>query len=68
MLAGMPDTGRVRQDVAHGVRSFPIGSYIIYYRRAPRGKIQILRVIHGRRDQRKAWGDTSAAHRHRKRG
>lgn len=34
-------------------RRFPVGNYIIYYRKYKSG-IQVLRVVHGMRDQRKA--------------
>jgi plasmid stabilization system protein ParE len=36
------------------MRSFPVGDYIIYYLRAKRGGILVLRVIHAKRDQLKA--------------
>jgi toxin ParE1/3/4 len=55
LLAGMPDMGRSRNEIETGLRSFPVGEYIIYYRRRPRGGILISRVIHGRRDQARAW-------------
>jgi plasmid stabilization system protein ParE len=40
-----------------GLRVFPVGNYLIYYRKAPRGGILIARVIHGMRDQESAWQD-----------
>jgi toxin ParE1/3/4 len=63
-LASMPSAGRKRDDLKAGMRSFPSSSYIIYYTKPPRGRVQILRVIHGRRDQKKAWKDLSRPHRH----
>jgi toxin ParE1/3/4 len=58
VLAGMPDAGRERDEIGPGVRAFPVGKYVIYYRPAPRGGILISRVIHGTRDQLKAWDAT----------
>lgn len=53
-----PEAGRRRDDVARGVRSFPADKYLIYYRSAG-GSVVISRVIHGMRDQRRAfhWND-----------
>ncbi len=65
MLARTPHAGRRREDVGEGVRSFPSGNYLIYYRKPTRGRVQILRVIHGRRDQKKAWREPSSPHHHR---
>lgn len=44
-----PEMGRDRSDLAPGLRSFPHGAYVVYYRRWRRG-IQIVRVYHGSRD------------------
>ena len=37
-----------------GVRKFPMGNYLIYYRMLP-GKILISRVLHGKRAQRRTF-------------
>jgi toxin ParE1/3/4 len=55
MLAAMPSAGRVRDEIESGVRSFPVGAYVIYYRPRPRSGILIARGIHGSRDQAAAW-------------
>ena len=55
LFAGMPEMGRSRNEIEPGLRSFPVGDYLVYYRRRPRGGILISRVIHGRRDQARAW-------------
>ncbi len=49
-LAGFPQAGRSRdRDFGVGVRSFPVGEYVIVY--AVEGSdVFILRVVHGRRD------------------
>ena len=51
ILAAMPESGRTRPEIAPEMRSFPAGDYLIYYRKAKRGGIQIWRVIHGMRNQ-----------------
>ena len=55
MLEESPQAGRLRNDIESGVRSFPVGAYVIYYRPNPRTGIVIARVIHGSRDQVAAW-------------
>jgi toxin ParE1/3/4 len=53
-LGRSPEIGRPRDEIQVGLRSFPIGNHIIYYRlRGPR--LHISRVIHGNRDQRAAF-------------
>jgi toxin ParE1/3/4 len=47
-LADFPHMGRRRDELEEGVRSFPFGEYIIFYRLAPDG-IAPVRVIHGAR-------------------
>lgn len=54
MLSAMPEAGRASDEIEQGLRRFPAGNYLIYYRRASRGGILISRVMHGMRDQRKA--------------
>jgi toxin ParE1/3/4 len=49
-----PHIGRHRDDFGSGIRSFPAGNYIIYYREV-RGRLHILRVIHAKRDQKSAF-------------
>lgn len=48
-LARRPTIGREREELAEGLRSFPVGRYIIFYRVIPKG-IEIIRVLHGSRD------------------
>jgi plasmid stabilization system protein ParE len=55
MLANMPEAGRASEHIEPGLRVFPVRNYLIYYRRAPRARILIARVIHGMREQHKAW-------------
>lgn len=49
VLSNSPEVGRSREEVAAGVRSFPVGRYVIFYQIIDRG-ILILRVLHGARD------------------
>jgi toxin ParE1/3/4 len=39
--------------LAEGARKFPMGNYLIYYR-SKRGMVEILRVLHGKRLQKRA--------------
>ena len=49
-LAGHPYLGRSRDDeLGNGLRSFPVGEYLIVYL-VENKDVLILRVVHGRRD------------------
>jgi toxin ParE1/3/4 len=49
MLAQSPLAGRARHDLAPKLRSFPIGSYVIFYVPVSDG-IEVVRVMSGRQD------------------
>ena len=49
LLANNPGLGKSRPEIAADVRSFPVGNYLLLYRQIP-GGVEIVRVIHGRRD------------------
>jgi toxin ParE1/3/4 len=49
LLAGMPHMGSCRLPRFPSVRSFPVGSHLIFYQPIGDG-IEIIRVIHGARD------------------
>lgn len=49
LLASMPGMGIAREELAARLRSFPVGNYVIFYRRIEKG-VEILRVLHGARD------------------
>lgn len=49
MLVENPLAGRAREDLALTLRSFPMGSYIIFYIPVSNG-IEVVRVLHGRQD------------------
>ncbi len=50
LLASHPKAGRLRNEIAAGLRSFPVRNHIIYYRHEP-AHILVARVLHGSRDQ-----------------
>ncbi len=57
LLAQYPHLGRKRdRDLRPGMRSFPVGDYIILYK-IDRTKVSILRVIRGSRNIRALLGD-----------
>jgi toxin ParE1/3/4 len=56
LFARAPEAGTRRDDIDTGVRGFPVGNYIIYYREnGP--YVVISRVIHGMRDQKTAFNE-----------
>ena len=48
-LAGQPLMRRAREELAPGLRSFPLGRYVIFYQPPPDG-VAIVRALHGARD------------------
>ena len=54
LLGEHPDAGKSASDIAVGVKCFPAGKYLIYYRKTRRGT-DILHIFHGSRDQRAAF-------------
>lgn len=49
LLAQQPELGRVREELAPGLRSFPVGRYVIFYMPVSDG-IAVVRVLHSARD------------------
>ena len=49
LLAHSPEVGRLREELAPSLRSFPVGNYIVFYRPAGDG-VDIVRILHGARD------------------
>ena len=47
--ARFPESGPSREDIAAGLRCFLVKPYVVFYRGAG-DTIEVLRVIHGRRD------------------
>jgi toxin ParE1/3/4 len=54
LIGEHPNAGPSADHIAPGVKCFPAGKYLIYYRKASRA-IEILYVFHGARDQAKAF-------------
>jgi toxin ParE1/3/4 len=54
-LAEKPGLGPARDELSPGLRSFPVGKYVILYRLAPYG-IDVIRVLHGGRDIKRIFG------------
>ena len=49
MLADNPRAGRERMELSEGLRCFPVGSYLVFYRLWA-SEIAIVRVVHAARD------------------
>jgi toxin ParE1/3/4 len=49
VLADFPEIGRLREELAPGLRSFHVGKYLILYRPSDEG-IEVIRFVHGSRD------------------
>ncbi len=56
LYADQPRAGWSHQELAEGVRTFRCGSYLVFYRPRAYG-IDLLRVLHGRRDIAAEWQD-----------
>jgi toxin ParE1/3/4 len=49
LLASAPEIGRLREELAPGFRSFPVGSNVVFCRPIRDG-VEIVRGLHGSRD------------------
>lgn len=49
LLAHEPLIGRAREELLPGLRSFPVGRYVLFYVPAEDG-IEVVRVLHSARD------------------
>lgn len=52
-LGEMPGMGVARPEIRADLRTFPAGSYLILYREAGDGAVEIIRVVYGARQ----WQD-----------
>jgi toxin ParE1/3/4 len=51
LLARQPNAGRARPELLAGLRSMPVGRYVIFYIPRPGlSGIEVVRVLHGARD------------------
>jgi toxin ParE1/3/4 len=48
LLSRMPSIGRSRTELAASLRSFPVGSYVIFYRPVEEG--EVARILSGAQD------------------
>jgi toxin ParE1/3/4 len=48
-LSRLPGMGRLREDLAPGLRGMPSGHYLVFYRET-NGGIEVVRILHGRRN------------------
>ena len=53
LLSEFPTLGQRREDLLAGLRSLPVGNYLVFYRPLEDG-IEVVRILHGSRDLRKA--------------
>jgi toxin ParE1/3/4 len=52
-LAQYPGMGPQRNELGRGLRSYPVGNYLIFYRIIDEG-VEVVRIIDGRRKLRRA--------------
>ncbi|MHB8231200.1 MAG: type II toxin-antitoxin system RelE/ParE family toxin [Vulcanimicrobiaceae bacterium] len=52
VLARFPGAGREREDLYHGLRSWPINNYVVFY--TIDDDIRVARILHGHRDVQRA--------------
>jgi len=55
-LAANPESGRRRDEIYVGAKSFPSGNHIIFYRISANG-IEVARVLHQRMDIQTQFSD-----------
>ena len=56
LLAENPKLGRALPELREGMRRWSIGQYLILYREIT-GGVEIVRVVHGKRDLKRALRD-----------
>jgi toxin ParE1/3/4 len=49
-LADKPDLGRSCNDIREGYFKYGVGKHVIFYRQTGKGRIEIVRILHGRMD------------------
>ena len=58
LVAKYPGVGRTRDEIDEGVKSFPVGSHVLFYY-ADEDAVGIARILHGSRDLATAFDDDS---------
>lgn len=54
VLSDFPGAGAERSELGRGLRSYPLGNYLLFYR-ATRTELRLVRVLHGARDLRRIF-------------
>jgi toxin ParE1/3/4 len=54
LLAEYPDAGKSVDHLAPDMSCFPVGRYLIYYRKTKKGT-EVVRILHGARNQEAAF-------------
>lgn len=57
MISEQPKIGRKRDELAADLRSVAEGNYVIFYRLAGGGGVEVVRVLHGARDLPAIFGE-----------
>jgi toxin ParE1/3/4 len=60
-LSRQPGLGRRREELVAGLRSFPVGRYVIFYLQV-QDSLQIVRILHGARDVDAVFADPEDEH------
>jgi toxin ParE1/3/4 len=60
-LSRQPGLGRRREELVAGLRSFPVGRYVIFYLQV-QDSLQIVRILHGARDLDAVFADPEDEH------
>ena len=55
-ISDWPEYGRARDDVRQGLRSVPVGRYVVFYR-PTKDAVEVVRVLDGRRDVEAIFSD-----------
>ncbi len=56
-LITFPGVGRKRDEIKPGYRSISEGEYVIFYRLKTDDAVEVMRIVHGKRDLGKALSD-----------
>ena len=54
LIAKFPDVGRHSDDISEVLLRVTVHQYVIYFRNKP-GQVRFLRIVHGARDQKRAF-------------
>lgn len=60
LLAQFPSSGRMRDELLVGLRSYPAGDFVIFYR-ILETTVEVVRILHGRRDIDVIFGESESA-------